>query len=55
MFWYFASAMTIGLIVYQLGKFTVYVSLFSNTLKLAALVVVGVILFYLYRKFILKK
>jgi uncharacterized membrane protein len=51
MFWYFTSSIIIGLIVYTLGTYTVKVSMFMVTFKVAAMVLVVAALILLYRKF----
>jgi hypothetical protein len=51
MFWYFTSSIIIGLIVHTLGMYTVKVSMFMVTFKVAAMVLVVVALLLLYRKF----
>ena len=50
MFWYFTSAMVIGLIVHTLGKYTVMVNMFTITFKVAAVALVVAALIFLYRK-----
>ena len=51
MFWYFTSSIIIGLIVYTLGTYTVKVSMFVATFKVAAIALVIAVLIHAYRKF----
>jgi hypothetical protein len=51
MFFYFTSAIIIGLIVHTLGKYTVMVNMFIVTFKVAAMALVVAALILLYRKF----
>jgi uncharacterized membrane protein YdcZ (DUF606 family) len=51
MFWYFTSAIIIGLIVHTFGKYTVMVNMFMATFKFAAMALVVGALILLYRKF----
>jgi uncharacterized membrane protein len=51
MFWYFTSSIIIGLIVYTLGMYTVKLSMFMITFKVAAIALVIAALLLLYRKF----
>ena len=51
MFWYFTSAIIIGLIVHTLGKYTVMVNMFMATFKFAAMALVVATSIFLYRKF----
>ena len=51
MFWYFTSSIIIGLIVYMLGMYTVKVSMFMVTFKVAAVALVIAALIFLYRKY----
>ena len=54
MFFYFASAIIIGLVVHALGMYTVKVSMFMITFKVIALALVIAALILLYRKYRLR-
>ena len=51
MFFYFTSAIIVGLIVHTLGKYTVMVNMFMVTFKVAVTALVVTALILLYRKF----
>ena len=51
MFFYFTSAIIVGLIVHTLGKYTVMINIFMVTFKVAAMALVIAALILLYRKF----
>ena len=55
MFFYFTSAIIVGLIVHTLGKYTVMVNMFMVTFKFAAMALVVAALIFLYRKYIARK
>jgi len=55
MFWYFTSSIIIGLIVYVLGTYTVKLSMFMVTFKVAAIALVIAVLIHAYRKFRARK
>ena len=55
MFWSFTSAVIIGLILHTFGKYTVMVSMFTVTFKVAALALVVAASIFLYRKYIARK
>ena len=55
MFFYFTSAIIVGLIVHTLGKYTVMVNMFMVTFKFAAMALVVAALIFLYRKYRARK